>query len=848
MNKRIYSLLLVISMIVSLPCVSYGVEEASGAERESTILENLQIIPANDSQYIIEGNVRKNNFIIYVCNLIYGVGFDETNWDEAKALAEERGWIAKEQDDLFKTLPLEEAVAILVRALGFEEYAKAMGGYPSGYIKVGRNLGLADTINLEVGTSLMKNDVIRLLYQAMNSPAVEIVGVENDKVIYGPNPGKTALHQFRKIYRVEGVLESSGAMRIHTDASREEGEVTIQGYRYKTKKNFSRYLGRKVEAYVKETNSVFDEVLCMIPNQQKEITIVSADMIGVSSDYKSISYYTQNERKREARLSPIARVVYNGQPLETYTQERFQPRDGMVTLIHNDDDEQVDTVLIENYDTMVVDSTSTANQMVNNRYTHSLEKTKLELMPNNDTYVELCDKKGDPITFSSLTEGKVIRVAESVSGGYRVVRVIACEESLEGVVAEKMEKNDKTILKINQQDYELSPAYLDALKKADAKALELKLGRRYTFSLDDLGRIVYAKTVTGNNLYGIVYAVGVSDSAFEPDQIVKLYTTEGVWKEYTLEKKITFNEVKDTKAADAVVQLGTAKMGSLSVIEYTLNSDGKIDAIKTPEEYDNDGNKGRFNQKTDVSTVYRSVNSSYDGEYYIEDDAVIWYVDVGDITSEKSYSVGGPNRLENGDPCKLNAYNIDAFGFTRLFLIKIQTSNISNDMSNAPLCLVSDVGKMISPDGDEIGYLEVAAGVYSALTYMVEDDSVLMQAGQMLARGDVVSVYSDSSGVVRNVKLYHAQKDGAVGENPSSMYGITVIRGTVTKVDVSGNRIKLDCGTGTRSLRITSAPILIYDKKRDTIETGTLSDIDVGDYLVTKMINMNQKALIVNKE
>lgn len=86
--------------------------------------------------------------------------------------AAELGIIGGYRDGSFKpenAVTYEQAVAIIVRAFGYEKEAVAAGEYPDGYLAIAQSLGLLDHVNVKSGTPLGRGYTAMILYNCYHS-------------------------------------------------------------------------------------------------------------------------------------------------------------------------------------------------------------------------------------------------------------------------------------------------------------------------------------------------------------------------------------------------------------------------------------------------------------------------------------------------------------------------------------------------------------------------------------------------------------------------------------------------------------------------------------------------------
>ena len=65
------------------------------------------------------------------------------------------------------TVSYEQAVTMIVRAVGLEEVAAEAGGYPEGYLEVAKDMGLLEGINAAVGTDFKRCQVAVLVHNVI---------------------------------------------------------------------------------------------------------------------------------------------------------------------------------------------------------------------------------------------------------------------------------------------------------------------------------------------------------------------------------------------------------------------------------------------------------------------------------------------------------------------------------------------------------------------------------------------------------------------------------------------------------------------------------------------------------
>ncbi|MBR5152812.1 MAG: hypothetical protein IKW60_04720 [Clostridia bacterium] len=847
--KRLMSLLLIATMLLSFGMVSH----AASLEQDINVyhynlLKELKIVDkALIKEYDPFADVSKSAFINYICNIIGDYGYDNTYNQAAISMLEGNGVIHPGQDDLTKPLYLDEAITMLVRLLGYEKHAQMAGGYPSGYLLLANRLGLSDGLAVNPGERLKESNMVTLLYNAINACYVEIIAInDKDGIIYGNTSDKTLMYEYKKVYRVEGIVETAGGISTKAYSNLAPDKIMIDGYVYDSAYDYSEFLGMRVEAYVRENNLGTDTLIAAAAYNNEMLEISGKYITGPANNYTRLSYTDQNNNEKSVEISPVAPVIYNGQLYSgSYTDAMFKPVDGKVVLVDNAVGNQYETVFIEDYQTLIVDGISTNNEIVKNVYTKTGETSISYKQESEMDNIRLFDGEKE-IDFSALTPGDVVRYTKSVVDGRTVLKAYKSNNKITGTVTTIRQYDGETLVSVGDMDYPEAPVYISARANSDTKAMEIKAGGRYTFYLDDLGRIVYVAKAQDVAQYGIVIAKGVGSGVFNREQSLKLFTTEGTIEALTLADKVELNDANGVTTKDtAATQVGKFLAGTddaITVISYRLNSEGEICKIDLPDTY-NDGNNGEFNGVTNQKVEYRTGNHSFNSDYFVDSNPVIWAVD-GNKGEEESYSKIAQSELMNDHEYKYNCYNIDEFHFANLFVIVDSTANGITQQTSAPM-LVQEIATTMDADGNEVYMITGMMGEYDALSFLCEDKTL----ADSIKPGDTISAKLDGKGYLID-KTIHCALDATrwTYTAPSNLRGNGIMFvGTVEKTDVIGNRMKLKgVDNVDRYIRTTAnVPIAIWDKESGKTIRGTLGDIEIGDLIVTKMNYFNLKGIVV---
>ncbi len=849
MQKRILCLLISLVLLFSAsPSIGATESKADQLEIMYETLLSLGIMQrTNKEEYDFLDEVSKSTFINYVCNIVDEFGYGETNQQDAIDLAESMKLIDADQDDLYKEIPYQEALTILVRLLRLEDYAQRNGGYPQGYIAAAHRMGLTDDVaHNRMEAPINRGTVTQLLYNTLYAE------IENESSI---------LYEYKRIYRVNGIVDGTDATSFVETNQMMNGGISIEGTIYKTETDFSHLLGMKVEAFVKDRKDVKDEVVYLRPYGNKELVIDGEDVVGANANCTELTYYN-GDNDRRASISVTADVIYNGQVKADYTSADFKPEDGMVRLIDNGGSADYDVVLITNYKTVVVDYKQSLEFAIKNKYSKDTTIATLSLKMENDDVLSV-KKGGIDIGYDGIQVGDVLKVAESEVNGKRVVAILVSSETVEGAVStRKADDYGNTVVVVDGREYVFSKAFAKAIAAGEDEAKDPAIGKSYLFYLDSDGRIAFVGEQKDAERYAMVYAVG-KDEGFTDTYHLRLFTQKGEWVEYPVADKITFDGVKGLKPEETqLVSFPCGINGDVNVIAYKLNSNGEIISIDLPEPDDGEGNDGAFNTSgnTAADKARQTVaDLSYFGaqmvlhstgenkQYYMSNTSKLWYFsDMTRISDEESYVLGQKSDLLADSDYKVIAYNVDEFGFSDLYVVV--EGSAYRRRKEADFLLVDSIGKTLKTDGDAEEVVFGRMGSYDSISYGTKDPAYI--AG--LSKGDIIQVITDANGRITEAPtIVHS-----VGDTdtlcPTGNYMRSydaVIKGTVEKNDCTGYRMKIDCGSaGEIAIKTNNNTVVfIYDTAKGTTTRATIGDVEIGRYAVIKINGYLARTIVIYK-
>lgn len=521
----------------------------------------------------------------------------------------------------------EQAIKMAVCALNYGAYADYNGGYPMGYITLaGRSdLQLTKSIGGALGVDATRGTVIKLIYNTVNAPYPTLTGFDAQGPIYSTADDKTLASEKHDVYISKGILTATHSKSIDVGSDLLESQISIDGDVFEsTIKNAEDLVGQYIKAYYYDPtgNGGEETVIYASPVLNKNNTLtIDALKIDAFKDINGTSpkltYYTDNNSKKTAKMVDSPIIVYNNEVLTTEGFARYRnaiiaknekiendedkikvptfdefitPDVGSVKLGDFDNDGKYDIVFVEKYVTFVVNSAS--EKKVTFKYEvdgysnidMDLEKSQYKISMTRD---------GETIKTRHLREYNVMSVMmnapymDPTYTGDKKIKAVVTTATLTGKPSSYDEDDDGNyVTYIDGKQYYVDKNAVEDL--ADA------VGTEATFYLDQFDRIAYvdkvgAGKIAGSEKYGWIMSAFYEDGADAPS--LKIFSQDGSVVTYELDSTIDYwdkngHEPKfDTmENADTIISLKKAaaypsSKASIRLCKYKVNSEGLISKL-----------------------------------------------------------------------------------------------------------------------------------------------------------------------------------------------------------------------------------------------------------------------------
>ncbi|MBE7012475.1 MAG: S-layer homology domain-containing protein [Ruminococcaceae bacterium] len=704
-----------------------------------------------------------------------------------------------------------EAVTILVRALGYEPQAQAKGGFPTGYLVTGSDIGLTKGVSGTQNKAVSRGDIARLAYNALTINMMEQTGFGND--VNYEVVEKTLLADKLNVEKIVGQVKAVGNASLDSSSNLNKNQILIEDEIYETgSADVRQVLGFTVDAYINEDG----ELLLARPSEGKNnsVTVPAENIAEITNteSKKELQYWADLDNDKKPTKEAIhkdATILYNG---KAGTAEDFKEIDsGSITLLDTDTNGSHDVVFVNETVNYVVEEVVESSHKIVDKYG---QKT-LVADPEDETLTFVLVKGTERIEIGDLKEWDVITATISKDGD--LVYAEVCNESVKGKISRK--SNDTYY--IDGKGYKVAKNYPNAVNLEDEG----------TFYLDVEGKIaaVDSETTVSSN-YGYLVDANVSSGMDEYLEI-KVFTKDGKTAIYKSGSKVKVNGTSALSPEDAFDAVkGDAEKIVGQLITFELNSSDEIKEINTAT-VSSTIDEGKFTmnmQEDDV--VYNSASGKLVGSSMsvnVAKDTVVFDIPAGK-TDSSDFAIRNSDFFVDGDK-----YNVLVFDVTEdrtaNAIIVTNSTGIANEES--AIAIVDEISQGRNEDGDDIEHL-YAYQNGKKVEFTTVDTGILVKGDKALEQGDVIQIKTNAAGEIENITLLFdiSTKDTEAEVEVSDK--TTTYYGKVTKKFSTSFNMQVGDGT-VHNFAIGDALVYEIDtaKSRNQITAADAGDIQKYDEL-----------------
>ena len=512
----------------------------------------------------------------------------------------------------------EQAVRMIVSALGFDPMAAEKGGWPTGYLVV------ANTYKITEGVSgSTRADIAVLVANALDTPMM-------DQTTYGADAAFEILNgkngkEYRTLLSDMDIYVATG---IVTDTDAELAYVTItedsdDGLFEEDDKaefeindsNIGDYQFQSVDVYVKEVRKDY-EVVAVVPGVVGETFALVSDDVKKATD-KVVEYYVDpaNSSKTKEIKIDLTTIVFNKNGVDELDLNDLA--DVELVFIENTGDTKYDVLVATQYTSEMLEFVDATKE----KMTLGGKTVQFDFEDEDKTYV-FEDANGNALTLADFAEDDVIAFysdAEPDNKGLvditkaDYIKVIKLSDAaVEGVIEETYTSNDDVAyIVIDGEEYKVD--------ETDSSVKGLKVGDEGIFYVGKTGKVIFFDGSSVGENYAYVLEAELNDSAFAKDtwQIKLLTKDEGiVIYDTTDDGSEDYEAIFGNKNTTWNETLAAGNLEAKRLITFKTNAKGEIKAIEAAEgKFDTIAAESKYNDRTQI------INKKT-----LEDDVIIFLI------------------------------------------------------------------------------------------------------------------------------------------------------------------------------------------------------------------------------
>ena len=251
-----------------------------------------------------------------------------------------------------------EFYAMILRALGYGEYASAAAAYPTGVFKAASRIGLDDDAMLDGNDCVNRNSALHIFFNALTSSVMEASSVSSKGASYDFGGDKeTVLEKYFNMKLYSGIVTANNASTLNDLIAGPSDSIVIGNKNYNDLTG-SAYgaIGKNI-CYLVDCNNENNIMVWWENSAKNEIYEIDCDYLE-SVNKNSIKCYADEKMPKRTFNITNADILKNGAAYYdcTYDLESFKLDDSYIVLIDNNSDGKIDVVNIMEPTVIAVDT------------------------------------------------------------------------------------------------------------------------------------------------------------------------------------------------------------------------------------------------------------------------------------------------------------------------------------------------------------------------------------------------------------------------------------------------------------------------------------------------------------
>lgn len=668
-----------------------------------------------------------------------------------------------------------QAQKMLVSAIGYETYAQAQGGWPTGYKTYAASLDITKGISgITDNTELTRAQVAQMIDNAMDAPLCVIASWKTEwNGTRTPNletrDGKegrayeTLFTEKHDAYKVYGrVTETSKTGSVDNDKvtfqvekadnfddQEVKADSPVSEDMYIGDSKADNYLRTYSQALIqKNDDDEFTILSIAAAAANKSVTVASEDFDENKSTDEALYFFpagtTKGSTKYQLDTTNGVKIYINGVESSKSIAELRDYLDNnetaSVTLQKETEtgststSAKYNTIMVSSYVTAIVDEVidKTNETSVNFDTYSSGIQAKMTVNKDDDNYTYSFKLDGKEIEAKDLQQNDVLNISYDTTGSFR-------ESSFYDVIVTRNVVDGVKCTSINDSKGEYTIGGTK-YKAAEGMDIDVETSTEYSLYLDHFGRIAKADENSVSKNYGVLKNIYKKAGG---DYMAQIITKKGTEEEY----KVDSDNVKAYKSylvksdADGAVYDSTNKKTDAypkQVVEYSVSSSSNKITIKN----------GGVIAPTAADAEYKESGNKI-GSVKMADSTVI--LDLSEVDTKDTYSV--VSSLNDGS--NYVAYGYDKSKSDNTYRFVIITEGTSSVFNSETQLAIFNGSEVVDNDGDKTAYNLVVNG--EEKQFILDDDVVITgNAGKTVAEdafdeGDVLVYATNSEGYISRI-------------------------------------------------------------------------------------------------
>lgn len=623
--KKVLALVVVFAMMLSTVAFAGSFPDVADDADYASAIETLAAMGFfkgdDNGNFNPDATITRAEYAVIVCRLlgIEGSATGKCDFTDAAdhwatgyiKMANQYGIVKGYGDGNFgpdDAVKYEEAVKMLVCALGYEPMATSKGGYPTGYIAVASQIGLLDGVSgAAQGTGAARNIVATMTYNALDIPVMEQTGFGTD-ISYeimkkNDDHDKSTLLTKMGIYKLGGTILANSKVDYSgsnnkTDAGKiyfaMDDDYDCPESALAFKKDNQTVRNHTFEAGLTDAEDlVATSVILYVSKVSGKWTVQAAEIDGDNTNTLVIKAGDLNDTEKDLtkgdKAKPYIRYYKDGVTSGDGTKVNLNGNyvaawnnniadltaltsdvSATVEFIDWDNDNKYDIVKVSEYMHLIADKVDEKKGII-----ETLQGTKIDLdIDNDDAIVSIKDANGKALEMTDIANGDVLALLITskdekavrpklnyAKANYEALDIVVLKDStVTGAVKEYDADGSALTISVDGKDYDVATGDAGIYNKS-----KIDLQAEGTFYIGINGDIVgfEGDKLTSDN-YGLILSAYTSSNKSTAPQVT-IMTKEGKEVTYDFASSVRFvnpntgkyikENTKDKASSDLVSSL-----------------------------------------------------------------------------------------------------------------------------------------------------------------------------------------------------------------------------------------------------------------------------------------------------